>query len=317
MDKKGFDIIDEAYQKDLEKIRAKIEQEVREDKKYKGFKFSQNEADWKLAKHPYSFEEKKRAAENHRIALAAKEAKIQAEIEARLEEPRGILGKNHFGDLSRQQALENAMREEKIQDFKNQKRRTERLKQQRIKSIQQQQAQKEKAKTVIQQQGKSISTHQDNTKPKLPLDVKRDFQEANKAALAQQVREQKIQTFKARKRREEEQKRNRVQSRSVGKDRKNLNKSIVQKQFKNHTAEQSNEPQNPPKSPQRVGKEFNTHAEPPEPDNSLSAKFKEKSRDYDAEAKADKIAREEAFKARKREEFDRNTIEPDSGYGMD
>lgn len=195
MDKKGFNIIDQAYQAEIKTHRLRVREEIAAEKiNNQGFGFhGEAEAEWKLAKYPQTFEEKNKSMEDHKAAKATREAKLLEEVDKRMAPLISALEEMHFGKLGRQHSLEAAQREEKIMAFKNRQRQREEIERQKnSKTIERS---KEVSREVIQVQEKNLVMEQDNFKPTY---VAKDFQKMNENQERIIEIQQKIEKFKVR-----------------------------------------------------------------------------------------------------------------------
>lgn len=196
-DKTGFDIIDKGFQEDLEKernrVRAKLEEEIKEGKNPK---FSQSHTDWMLAKFPYANNEQRNKAVNAEMEKRQRQKEaFDAEVEKRLGEQRAILEQLHFGKEGRQFALEQAGREEKIQAFKQK----QQEKREQEKKAQEQTTEQSKAKgeALAKEQKENLAGEQDNSKQHT---LNSDFNNSAKEGKAAIDAKMKVEQFKERQR---------------------------------------------------------------------------------------------------------------------
>ena len=113
----GFDGIDEAMRNSSKKRENQIRKELEAERKEKhGYKYSDQDPDRQLAHYPHAnYKARDEATDNHEAAQKAKQDMFEAEVKRRLAEDRKTLEHAHFGKLGRDHALQQAMREEKLQ----------------------------------------------------------------------------------------------------------------------------------------------------------------------------------------------------------
>jgi hypothetical protein len=201
-DKTGFDLIDKAFQEDLEKARraerAKLELEIKEGKNPK---FTQSHTDWMLARYPYANEEQrdKAVSAEEEKRRRQKEA-FDNEVEKRLGEQKAILEQLHFGKEGRQFALDQAAREEKIQAFKErQQKEKEHEEKERKRTTEQSKAQGE---ALALEQKDKRAPEQNNAKQ---VNMRSDFNTETQQGKGEVDRKLKIERFKERQRQAPEQ----------------------------------------------------------------------------------------------------------------
>ena len=239
----NFELLKQGYDKDLENLRKKIEQEVRaeEEERVKG-RGTMNRyiANWKLQKYPYSESEKKKAVSDHELARQMQEEEIQKKIEEYLAPREAELAEKIFGPGGLEAAKAQDEREKRMEAFKARQRQRQQAEHDRRKALERKKEDRRKAREITKEQSGKITSEQDNTPEQKPKHKRQ--------------------------------------------------KSID------------------------VKTEFNTEAERI---RTLSMTFNEqnpeKEPSYDEREVSEKAARIEEFKARKREEFNRHSIERESG----
>lgn len=120
MDKKGFDDIDHAFGDDAQNRKDQIRKDLEAERKEKhGFKYSDQDPDRQLAHYPHAhYKARDKAANNHEAAKKIKDHQLDAEVEQLFAQDRKTLEHAHFGELGRDHALQQALREEKLQKAK-------------------------------------------------------------------------------------------------------------------------------------------------------------------------------------------------------
>jgi hypothetical protein len=196
-DKTGFNIIDKGFQEDLEKernkVRAKLEEEI---KAGKNPKFSQSQTDWMLAKFPYANNDQRDKAVSAEMEKRQRQKEaFDAEVEKRLGMNQAILEQLHFGKEGRQFALEQSEREEKIQAFKQ--RQQDKREQEKKARNQTTEQSKVKGEALAKEQKENRVSEQDNSKS---LNMRSDFNTETEQGKRKTDAQLKIEQFKKRQR---------------------------------------------------------------------------------------------------------------------
>lgn len=193
MDKESFSNLDREYQKDLAGIRKKIEEELKKEG-YNGYRFTNPEAQAtdKINRYPYTPQEKERAKKAQEEALEHRRKLFEDEVSKRLDEPQKQLEQMHFGEHGRAHVLEQLGRENQIEQFKERQRSREAMEREKNQVVNQ-----DKAKEVIQGQKTNKAPEQDNSHS---VNVRDDFNKQHRLAETRAKMNEKVQSFKDRRR---------------------------------------------------------------------------------------------------------------------